>query len=71
MMLEHIDVIDYGYTLESVNKLHYSALLSVFITDKTFKLKNRTLVDITLYAQIEYTTEGYACVVSIHPADSK
>lgn len=71
MMLEQLDVIDHCYTLESVNKFHYGASLSVFITDKTFKLKNRTLVDITLYAKIEYTTEGYVCVVSIYLADSK
>lgn len=68
-IIKQLEVMDYCYTLESTNKFHLGALLTVFITDKEFKLKDRTLTGVTIYAKIEYTEEGFICVVSIHDTD--
>ena len=68
-IIKQLEVMDYCYTLASTNKFHFGALLTVFITDKEFKLKDRILTGVTIYAKIEYTSEGFVCVVSIHDTD--
>lgn len=65
-IIKQLEVVDYCYTLESTNEYHAGALLTVFITDKEFKLKDRTLTGVRIYAKIEYTDEGFVCVVSLH-----
>ena len=65
-IVKQLDTQDYCYTLKSKNKFHLGALLHVFISDKEFDLGSRKINNVSIYVKIEYTTEGFVCVVSIH-----
>lgn len=68
-IVKQLDSQDYCYTLKSKNKFHLGALLHVFISNKEFDLGTRKINNISIYVKIEYTSEGFVCVVSIHAPD--
>jgi len=68
-IIKQLTIEDYSYTLNSTNKYHDGAQLTVFVTNKKFHLSNRTLDGIEIYVKIEYTDVGFVCVVSFHEAD--
>ena len=65
-IVKQLNAQDYCYTLKSKNKFHEGALLHVFISGKEFDLGTRIIDNISMYIKIEYTSEGFVCVVSIH-----
>lgn len=68
-IIKQLTIEDYSYTLNSTNKYHEGAQLTVFVTNKSFNLPNRTINGIEIYVKIEYTEAGFVCVVSFHEAD--
>lgn len=68
-IIKQLTIEDYSYTLNSTNKYHEGAQLTVFVTNKKFHLTDRTLDGIEIYVKIEYTEAGFVCVVSFHEAD--
>lgn len=68
-IIQQLDVADYTYSVESVKPFRHGALLTVLITNKSFKLKNKILAGVKLYIKIDCLENGVACVISIHPAE--
>lgn len=68
-IIKQLTIEDYSYTLNSTNRYHEGAQLTVFVTNKTFQLSNRIMDGIEIYVKIEYTEAGFVCVVSFHEAD--
>lgn len=68
-IIKQLTVEDYSYTLNSTNRYHEGAQLTVFVTNKKFQLSDKILNGIEIYVKIEYTEAGFVCVVSFHEAD--
>lgn len=70
-IIKQLKVMDYCYTLRSTNKFHNDTLLTVFITDKEFKLKIEYCVASLFMQRLNIRPREFVCVVSIHDTDKR